>query len=111
MNQYNSDEILNPDFADAPFVQAATNTPTIPVQHMPAVIVDFEAAKATGTMKTWQLIMSEIAVIQRLEVNPAAHEIVRMIDAAKNIKELSDQLVEDMQEHRNKILRDLGVDV
>lgn len=101
-------EIVGEVDNSAPFVQASEEPQP---QERRLQIVDPAANTDPGTMKTWQKIMSEIAVIQRLEVNPAAHEIVRMIEAAKNIREMSDQLVEDMQEHRNKILKALGVEL
>ena len=103
-------DFVNPDFQEAPFVEAGPSD----VQYAPAqnrTIIDFDVQGDQSTMKTWQKMMSEIAVIQRLETKPSAQDIVRMIEAANSIQAMSAQLVSDMQEHRNDLLRALGVEV
>lgn len=107
-----TDTFVNPDFREAPFVEAAPDPVFIqPMAPRPTMIIDPGVDADPSTMSSWQKIMSEIAVIQRLEQNPSANDIVRMIEAANNVRDLGNQLVSDMQEHRNKLLRALGVAV
>lgn len=78
---------------------------------LPGIEVGVSGSQDASTMTTWQKIMTEIVIIQRLErdTRRSAEDIVRMIEAANTVAELAPLLVADMQEHRNSLLKKLGV--
>jgi hypothetical protein len=106
-------ETVIPFEDEMPFMQMGPSQggPEVNPFNDPDPLVDL-VPQDPSTMTTWQNILTEIVIIQRLERDSrrGSADIVRMIQAANTVAALAPQLVEDMKEHRNKLLRDLGVE-
>ncbi len=74
-------------------------------------IVDNNVYDDVRAQTTSGQILSNIQIIGRLSAKPSAADIIHMITKAKEVRELADALVAEMEELRLGLLRELGIEV